>query len=317
MKILLTGSAGFIASHCVQYFLETTDWDIVGWDSLKHKGDLKRLRGLHGPRFHFEKIFIGKDPLVNQYFDVIINMASDSHVDRSIEDPVPFVKNNVNLTLEMLEYARQTKPKMFIQISTDEVYGPMTDKPHFEWDTILPSNPYSASKAAQEALAIAYWRTYGVPVVITNTMNNFGPDQDFEKYIPLIIKKLQAEEVVPVHGTEEDIGSRYYLHARDHADALKYIIENLPAAKFGETDRPDRYNVVGKKRVNNLEMAETIARAVKLPLQYELTDFHSTRPGHDPHYGLTGDKLKALGWEPQIDFDKGIKQTVEWYMERM
>lgn len=316
-RVLLTGAAGFIGAHTVEYLLETTNWHITGWDSLEHKGNINRIKHLIGPRFDFRKVNIGKDPLINQHFDVIINMASDSHVDRSIEDPVPFVKNNFNLTLEMLEYARQTKPNVFIQISTDEVYGPMTDKPHPEWDTMLPSNPYSASKAAQESLAIAYWRTYGVPVVITNTMNNFGPDQDFEKYIPLVIQKLQNNEIVPVHGTEGNIGSRYYLHARNHADALKFIIENLPPSKFGDTDRPDRYNVVGDVRVNNLEMAETIARAARLPLQYELVDFHSTRPGHDPHYGLTGDKMEKLGWKITIPFKEGIEATVNWYMERL
>jgi dTDP-glucose 4,6-dehydratase len=314
VRVLLTGAAGFIAAHTVEHFLENTDWDIVGWDSLEHKGDIKRIERFIGPRFEFCKINIGKDPLVYQKFDVIINMASDSHVDRSIDNPVPFVKNNYNLTLEMLEYARFVKPEMFIQISTDEVYGPMLKAPHPEWDTMLPSNPYSASKAAQEALAIAWWRTYGVPVVITNTMNNYGPDQDFEKYIPMVIKKLQNKEVIEVHGTEADIGSRFYLHAKDHADALMYIIQNLPAAKFGKADRPDRYNIVGGSQINNLEMAETIARAAELPLQYELVDFHSTRPGHDPHYGLTGAKLKRTGWELKIPFEIGIEQTVKWYL---
>lgn len=315
MRCLLTGAAGFIASHCVEHFLETTDWDIVGWDSLKHKGDINRIKHLIGPRFSFQKIHIGKDPLVNQYFDVIINMASDSHVDRSIEDPVPFVKNNVDLTVEMLEYARYTKPKMFIQISTDEVYGPMTDGPHPEWDTMLPSNPYSASKAAQEALAISYWRTYGVPVVITNTMNNFGERQDVEKFIPNTIAKILRGETVQVHGTPEDIGSRFYLHARNHADALKFIITSVRPRPFGQTDKPPRLNIVGDAQVSNLEMAQFIAKVLEKPLKYELVDFHSTRPGHDPHYGLDGTAMGELGWNLPIPFEESLTKSIRWSLE--
>lgn len=321
MKVLLTGSAGFIGAHTVEHLLKTTDWDIVGVDSLAHKGKIERVTPFLCSRYRFIKADLathyGMELIKSQNPDIIINMASQSHVDRSIEDPYPFVMNNFALTLNMLEYARVAKPKMFIQISTDEVYGPMIGElTHPEWDTMLPSNPYSASKAAQEALAIAWWRTYGVPVVITNTMNNFGERQDVEKFIPMIISKVLNGDKVPVHGTAKDIGSRFYLHARNHADALKWLIENIKPVLFSQSDsKPWRFNVVGDAQVSNLEMAETIAAILDKPLNYELIDFHSTRPGHDPHYGLDGQLLQDLGWKAPVDFKESLIKAVEWTVE--
>jgi len=252
--------------------------------------------------------------------DYILNIASESHVDRSIDYPVPFVTNNTNLILNMLEYAREVKPNVFMQISTDEVYGAAEPgKNHAEWAPILPSNPYSASKAAQEAIAISYWRTYNVPIVITNTMNNFGEMQDTEKFIPMIMKRLLNGQKVGIHGNAERIGSRYYLHARNHADALLYIINNLPPTMYEDSDKvvyPSRYNVVGDTEVDNLEMAKLIARFMGKKLDYELIDFHATRPGHDRRYALDGTKLKSLGWEPPVAFEESLKRTVDWTMER-
>ncbi len=319
MRILLTGSAGFIGAHTVEHFLKETDWEILGVDSLEHKGDYRRVEPFLCDRYEFIRMDL-TDPtwftiegMYNRQFDVIINMASESHVDRSIDDPVPFVQNNIELTLNMLELARVVKPKMFIQISTDEVYGPMDVLPHPEWDTMLPSNPYSASKAAQEALAIAWWRTYGVPVIITNTMNNFGERQDTEKFVPMVIQKVLAGETVPVHGTKKDIGSRFYLHARNHADALKFIIENVEPKFFGdEVDRPERFNIVGDVQVSNLAMAQFVAKILNKPLKYELVDFHSSRPGHDPHYGLMPGLLSGLGWKPPMNFKDSLRKTVMW-----
>lgn len=324
MKVLITGSAGFIGAHTVEHFLKETDWDIVGVDSLEHKGDMRRVTPFLCDRYEFIKADLADAAyytiarLYDIKPDIIINMASESHVDRSIDTPVPFVMNNVELTLQMLEYAREVKPKMFIQISTDEVYGPMYDTPHPEWDTMLPSNPYSASKAAQEALAIAWWRTYNVPVVITNTMNNFGERQDTEKFVPMVIQKVLNGEVVPVHGTKEDIGSRFYLHARNHADALKFIIEHYipkPFQNVKDLDRPIRVNIVGDEQVDNLTMAQKIADILGKPLKYELVDFHSSRPGHDPHYGLNGDEMYESGWSPPVDFDDALKRTVLWTLQ--
>lgn len=326
-KVLLTGVAGFIGAHTLQHFLEKTDWHVIGVDSLEHHGDFRRIEQVYDKNPAWEKrhTFIKTDlaKIDPKEFakkvgklDVVINMASESHVDRSIDEPVPFVKNNVDLTVNMLEVSRILKPKMFIQISTDEVYGPMYDKAYVEWDALVPSNPYSASKAAQEMIAISYWRTYGVPLVITNTMNNIGEMQDIEKYLPMLIDKISKGQKVKVHAIGEDVGSRFYLHARNHADALWYIIENLPAHQYNPSKsvvKPDRYHVVGDTQLSNLELAEHVAEILGKPLNYEFVDSHTIRPGHDLHYGLDGDKLKNLGWEPPMSFHESLRQTVENY----
>ena len=244
----------------------------------------------------------------------IINAASDSHVDRSITDPVPFVQNNVNIALHMLEFARECKPEMFIQFSTDEVYGAAPQGVnHAEWETILPSNPYSASKAAQEAIAISYWRTYGVPVVITNTMNMFGEMQDPEKYTAQLISKIHKGEEVTVHGSEDNIGSRYYLHARNCADAILYLmLTHAPAVFSDAVDRPSRFNVVGDVEMHNLALAEMVANFLGKPLIYKFEDFHRTRPGHDRRYALDGLKLKQLGWKAPLEFERSLQNYIHW-----
>jgi dTDP-glucose 4,6-dehydratase len=250
--------------------------------------------------------------------DYIVNCAAESHVDRSIAEPVSFIQNNVNVALTMLEFAREFPPEAFVQISTDEVYGPApANTRHVEWSPIVPSNPYSASKACQEAIAIAYWRTYGVPVVITNTMNNFGEMQDPEKYIAKIIRLVSKGQVVPVHGTPRAKGSRFYLHARNHADAVLFILRRKPRAyKEGSDLFPDRYNVVGEKEVDNLSLAQNIARIMRKPLKYKLVDFHGMRPGHDRRYALSGAKLRKLGWKPPMSFQTSLKKYIAWTLKR-
>ncbi len=327
MKVLLTGVAGFIGSHTLEHILTNTDWDIVGIASWTHKGTPERVEEvLKGNPKWRDRLTIITHDLVAPFpeltkkrigqCDYIINIASESHVDRSIENPVPFVQNNVNLVLTLLEFAREYPPQVFVQISTDEVYGVAPEGVnHKEWAPILPSNPYSASKACQEAIAISYWRTYGVPVVITNTMNNFGEFQDTEKYMAKIIRYVQEGKTVPVHGKPGKIGSRYYLHARNHADAILFLLDK-PISKYSEDNiYPDRYNVVGDIELDNLQVAEKIAQYVGKPLKYELVDFHTTRPGHDHRYALDGTKLKGLGWRPPLDLDKSLQRYVNWTLE--
>ncbi len=336
-RVLLTGVAGFIGAHTLEHFLENTDWHIIGLDSLEHHGNIRRVWQVLGKneawrsRFEFIKYDLTHalpDPAgalcrdlklcpAKTRIDYMISMAAESHVDRSIAAPVAFIKNNVDLTLTMLEWARVLKPKAFIQISTDEVYGPMINaRPFEEWERELPSNPYSASKAAQEMLAISYWRTFGVPLVITNTMNNIGEMQDAEKFVPKIIKEIYTGKSVEVHGTETEIGTRFYLHARNHADALLFILSNLPPVLYSAANEyPSRYNVVGDVQLSNLEMAQKVARLMKRELKYYLADFHSTRPGHDLHYGLDGTLLKKAGWKPPLSFDESLARTVANYLE--
>lgn len=325
-RVLLTGGAGFIGAHTLEHLLEKTDWFVVVVDSLEHRGNMKRIEQVLGKnpawreRMQFVKQNLALElPVENLTWwgdvDYIINMASESHVDRSIADPKPFIFNNVGLTVNMLEYARLIKPKAFIQVSTDEVYGPMyNDRPFTEWQRQIPSNPYSASKSAQEAIAISYWRTYGVPLIITNTMNNIGEMQDVEKFVPMLIRDIKAGREAQIHGTKHHIGSRFYLHARNHADALLFLLQKQPP-KYGQANRPMRVNIVGDTRLSNLEMAQRIAKLLNKPLKYELVDFHSTRPGHDLHYGLDGSRLAGLGWKPPLTFAASLRRTVENYVE--
>jgi dTDP-glucose 4,6-dehydratase len=328
-RVLLTGIGGSIGSHTFAHIMKNTDWFVVGTDSFRHKGWTDRVKvmlndhpdwadrlkiithDLTSPFSELTKKRIG-------HIDYIISMAALSDVEASIQDPATFIRNNVEVALNMLEYAREVKPEVFIQISTDEVYGPSTKEyGHPEWSPILPSNPYSASKACQEAIAISYWRSYGVPLVITNTMNNFGEMQQNSKFPAIIQRKIANDEVITIHGKEGEIGSRYYIHSRNHADALIYIIKNLPPHLHtpGGLDKPDRYNIVGDVQLDNLELAQLIAKHMGKELKYEFVDVHATRPGHDRHYGLDGTKLKEKGWKSPVSFDESIKNTIQWQSE--
>lgn len=335
-RILLTGAGGFIGHHTLAHLLEHTDWDIVCLESFRNKGLSSRIREVleenESERARVDVIHHDLkapiDPITAKRIgniDVIINIASESHVDRSIEEPRPFVENNVMLALTMLDYAR-TLPdlKLFMQISTDEVYGSTIDgKLHVEYDTVLPSNPYSASKAAQEAIAISYWRSYDVPVVITNTMNNIGERQDPEKFVPKVIGKLLKGEKIPVHAELVDgewiAGSRGYLHAINHADAIMFIIQNIDSHLYRRSDgaaRPLRFHVPGDEQVANDTMVDMISEYMGITSsQIEYQDYEQKRPGHDPNYGLEPGTLQAWGWTPPISFRDGLKKTVEWTLE--
>lgn len=344
-RLLLTGAGGFIGSHCLRHFLSETDWDVVALDSFRHKGKTDRiLQQLDGlPQWERTERAGHLDVITHDlcapispqmahrigHIDYVIAMASQSHVDRSIEDPAAFIRNNTEVILSTLQYARAVQPQAVIVISTDEVYGPVSPgAAHPEWSPILPSNPYAASKACQEAIAISYWRTYGLPVVIVNCMNLIGEMQDPEKYLPMLISRISRGETVTVHGQPGNVGSRHYLHARNLADAIVFILRSLPPrgwrgaagvdpvfSDIWHAERPDRYNIVGPDRISNLQLAEMVAVEVGGPLHYELTDFHSTRPGHDPHYGLDGGKLTALGWKPPVPFAESLERTVKWTLD--
>jgi dTDP-glucose 4,6-dehydratase len=323
-RVLITGVAGFVGSNVLAYLLENTDWEFVGIASWKHRGVPERLLKNESYQKHKERVIILTHDLVAPFTpdvkeqigrpDIILNIASDSHVDRSITDPVTFVQNNVNLTLTMLELAREVKPQVFLQFSTDEVYGQAPQGvDHVEWSPIIPSNPYSASKAAQEAIAISYWRTYGVPLIITNTMNVFGFNQDKEKFIPLCIEKIKRGEKLTIHGypDKKTAGSRFYIHTTNVADALLFILrKNAVPILYPQADIPARYNIVGEVEMDNLTLAETIAGMLGKDLAYELTDFHSARPGHDCRYALDGAKLRLEGWKPKVAFYESLRQIV-------
>jgi dTDP-glucose 4,6-dehydratase len=325
---LISGVSGFIASHALEYLLEKTDWNFICPASWRHKGTPERITEILKPEWRGRVTVITHDLTVPftditisrlGKIDYILNFASESHVDRSITDPVPFIQNNVNLTLTLLELARKVKPKVFVQISTDEVYGTAPDGISFkEWSEILPSNPYAASKAAQEAIAIAYWRTYDVPVVITNTTNNFGERQDTEKYLGKLIAKISRDEVVTVHGSEKYIGGRFYTYVKNHASAILHIIQNNLVEHYVDgTDRqfPARFNVTSDDEVDNLTMAKMVAEIMGRELHYELIDVHATRPGHDRRYALDVSKLKETGWKLEYPLQESLKSYIQWTMQ--
>jgi dTDP-glucose 4,6-dehydratase len=316
MRILLTGASGLVGSHILKHLLKTTDAEIVCLCSWEHKGN-----PLNVPKDARVKVITHDlnsqicDGLIKEIgqIDVILNVASDSHVDRSITDPVPFVRNNINVALTMLELARKIKPKLFLQFSTDEVYGSVPEKYNSkEWDAIVPSNPYSASKAGQEALAISYWRTYGVPVIITNTMNVYSSTQDWEKFIPLCVKKIVEGDEIKIHAypDKKRAGTRFYIHADSVAEAIKFIIDNVPPKLHPHADRPERINIVGEVEIDNLALALEIGKTLDKEVKYELVDFHSSRSGHDLRYALSGDKLANLGWKPSQNFHEKLANTV-------
>lgn len=328
MKVLLTGIGGAIGVHVQGHLLANTDWEVIGIDSFRHKGYFDRISfyNRNHPDWQKRLKVITHDltaPLTGRQIDrmgkidYIINLASYSDVQASVDDPVPFIRNNSDLMVNILEYARIAKPKTFLHFSTDEVYGatPKDSGGHKEWDTILPSNPYSASKAAQEAYAIAYWRTYGLPLVITNTMNNFGEMQAPSKFPAMIQNKVNQDEEVQIHSASTgEIGSRYYLHSRNAADAILFILKNVKPRLhgFGHIDKPDRFNIVGDKQVDNLELAQLISRLMGKELKYKMVNFHEYNPGHDLHYGLNGERLAKLGWKPPVTFEDSLKSTIEW-----
>ena len=332
-RILITGLAGSIGCHVMAQIFEKTDWKIVGIDSFTHKGWMDRIKVMTDdhPEWNerldiiIQDLTIPLSPITIKKIgkiDYIINMASLSDVEASIQDPVPFIENNVKLALNMLEYARKSKPEAFIQISTDEVYGPVAtkyDNGVKEWGVILPSNPYAASKSCQESIAISYWRTYDVPVIITNTMNNFDILQQPSKFPVMVQRWIANGEKVIIHGERRgdkvEIGSRSYIRSRNFADALLFILQKLPPHLHtpDAVDKPDRYNVAGDLQLDNLELAKMIAKLMgKEDFEYEVVDVHTLRPGHDRHYSLDMTKLHGLGWKSPQTFEESLKEVIEW-----
>jgi dTDP-glucose 4,6-dehydratase len=243
--------------------------------------------------------------------DYIYHLAASSHVDRSIEDPLSFVMDNVVGTCNILNYARTVENlQLFIYFSTDEVFGPALEIVAYkEWDRYKSGNPYAASKAGGEELAIAFENTYKLPIIVTHTMNVMGERQHPEKFIPLVIRKVLNGEVVTIHANKEktQAGKRAYIHARNVWKALHFLTTN-------SSSPGDKYNIVGEKEVDNLQLAQMVAKIVGKELKYEMVDFHSSRPGHDLRYMLDGTKLKSLGFQYPKNFEESLEKTIKWYL---
>jgi len=319
LKIILTGICGFIGHHLTEHILLNTDWEVVGIDKLTYASNgFERLRDtgcLDNKRLSvFCADFINPISfgLAKELGDIdyIVHLGAETHVDNSITNPEPFVFANVVGTMRVLDYARTLKNlKKFIYFSTDEVFGPAPkDINYKEWDRYNTTNPYSAAKAGGEELCLAYANTYKLPIIISHCMNAFGERQHPEKYIPSTINKILQGETVTIHSdpTCTKAGTRFYIHCRNISAATLFLLNNGQAR--------DKYNIVGEKEVDNLILAETIAKIIRKPLIYQMVNFHGSRPGHDLRYGLDGSKMKEMGWVIPKDFESSLEKTINWYL---
>ena len=331
-KILITGGAGFIAHHVIDKILSTTDWEIVTLDRLDFSGNLNRLNEVVSgyPESERKRVKVVHHDLKAELnpeitatigkIDYISHLAAGSHVDRSITYPLEFVMDNIVGTAHILDYARKLDGlERFAYFSTDEVFGPAPKGLNYkENDRYNSTNPYSATKAGAEELVVAFENTYKLPSIITHTMNVFGERQNPEKYIPMVIKKVRDNETVTVHANKEKTvaGSRHYIHAEDVAEALLFLYNyNIDSINADETGaKCQKFNIVGRDEIDNLELAQFIAKVQNTDLQYEMVDFHSSRPGHDLRYALDGTKMKEMGWEPQSAFER-LESTIKWTLK--
>ncbi|QIZ66035.1 dTDP-glucose 4,6-dehydratase [Geobacillus subterraneus] len=312
MNILVTGGAGFIGSNFVRYMLEKyPNYKVVNYDLLTYAGNLENLKDVENhPNYTFVKGDINNRELVDYLvktheIDVIVNFAAESHVDRSIADPDIFVKTNVLGTQALLDVAKANNIKKYVQISTDEVYGTLGETGYFTEETPLaPNSPYSASKAGGDLLVRAYHETYGLNVNITRCSNNYGPYHFPEKLIPLMITNALEGKELPIYGDGQNI--RDWLHVKDHCAAIDLVIHK---GRPGEV-----YNIGGHNERTNNEIVHLIVE--KLGVSKDLIKYVDDRPGHDRRYAIDPTKIMTeLGWKPQYTFEKGIAETIQWYID--
>ena len=322
--ILITGGAGFIGSHVVRRFVNSyPNYRIVNLDALTYAGNLENLKDIDNkPNYEFVRGNINDSPYINrlfeQYqFDGVLHLAAESHVDRSITDPMSFIMTNIVGTVNLLNAARELwknnfDRKIFYHISTDEVYGSLGETGLFtETTSYDPQSPYSASKASSDHLVRAYHNTYKLPIVISNCSNNYGPNQFPEKLIPLAINNITHQKPIPIYGKGANI--RDWLYVEDHASAIDLIFHK---GKNGET-----YNIGGNNELTNLELIHILCQVMNKKLQYaegnseKLITYVKDRAGHDLRYAIDSSKIqKELGWQPSLKFEEGIEKTVDWYL---
>jgi dTDP-glucose 4,6-dehydratase len=307
--VLVTGAAGFIGSNFVRQLAdEQPDTRVIAYDALTYAGNLENLEG-YLDRIEFVRGDICDAEAVADAMtgdiDVVVNFAAESHVDRSIHGAADFIRTNVHGTQVLLDQVREGEVGLFVQISTDEVYGALGPTGRFTEETPLsPNSPYSASKAAADLLAASYHHTFGVPVIITRCSNNYGPLQFPEKIIPLFITNLMESKKVPVYGDGMQI--RDWLHVSDHCRAIRRVIEQGKPGKV--------YNIGGDNELPNLELTRRLLGL--LGKDDSSIQYVKDRPGHDRRYAVDHSKITCeLGWEPQVSFDQGLAETVAWYRD--
>ncbi|MCX5808699.1 MAG: dTDP-glucose 4,6-dehydratase [Proteobacteria bacterium] len=309
--ILVTGGCGFIGSNFIRHMLSKYPYSIINLDKLTYAGNLENLKDIENDRgYSFVKGDIIDRHLLEHIFDTskidtIINFAAESHVDRSIMNPDEFIQTNINGTFNLLEIAKKRRIKRFVQISTDEVYGSLGKEGKFtEYTPISPNSPYSASKASADMLAMAYFKTFGMPVVITRCSNNYGPYQFPEKLIPLIITNALADIALPVYGDGMNI--RDWIHVSDHCEAIDTVLHK---GVEGEV-----YNIGGENERANIEIVKLILDILGKP--HSLIQYVTDRLGHDKRYAIDSTKVKnELGYKTRFDFGKGMEDTVKWYID--
>lgn len=318
-NVLITGSAGFVGSHVVDYFLTNTDHNIIGLDRLDFSGNLNRLAELESVRTarkRFRQIHHDLRAPVNPLLakqigkvEWILHLAAASHVDRSITDPMSFVLDNVVGTCNALLFAKEVGAKYF-QMSTDEVFGPARGDECFkELDRYKSGNPYAATKAGAEELCVAFHNTYKMHIVIGHGMNIVSTMQHPEKMVPSTIRKVLAGETVLIHAdtTCKIPGSRYYIDAIEVARAIEFIMVNGPSG--------EKFNICGEREITNLELVHRISDVLKKLPHYELVSWHESRPGHDLVYRMSSAKLTAMGFKRKLFFEQSIENTVKWTVE--
>ena len=313
MRLLVTGGAGFIGSNFIANILQKhVDWHVANLDKLTYAGNLENLRRIEGnSRYSFIKGDIADRELVDAlfsegHFDVVVNFAAESHVDRSILDPTPFIDTNIKGTQVLLEASRQYGVSKFVQVSTDEVYGSLepTDPPFTEESPLRPNSPYAASKAAADMMVRAYYRTYELPAIVTRCSNNYGPYQFPEKLIPLMITNALEDKPLPVYGDGQNV--RDWIHVEDHCRAIDLVIQGGQAGEI--------YNIGASCEMKNLDVVKAVLRALGKP--ESLITFVPDRPGHDRRYAIDATKIsKELGWKPRYRLLDALPELIRWYQD--
>lgn len=311
-KLLITGGAGFIGANFIGYILRNSDYEITNFDALTYAANIENVKKFKGSgRYQFVKCDIGNKKELNlalaQKYFAVINFAAESHVDRSINNPYPFIHSNINGTLNLLEAVLAGKAYKMIQISTDEVYGSLklNDPPFTEQTPLAPNNPYSASKAAADMFVRSYFKTHNLALNITRCSNNYGPMQHTEKLIPKVITNCLKDEKVPLYGDGQNI--RDWIYVEDHCRAIHLVLEN---GKPGEV-----YNIGGLEEKTNTEVIELIFKKMDKVMGQVLKV--PDRKGHDRRYAMDSTKIsKELGWKPEINFEEGLAKTLEWYLKK-